>query len=245
MLADGDGEADIHCAAGGDDGVGVEAAVGPHRELSSGPSMAHPAHRLTQEVGGAPSGVGPALAQPRHQHVAGSGGDGQQRVIASLAGVAVVAGTLLGQSVGLADGGVQVDGEWRVAGSGPSSPGPGQQLPAHPIQLTDVAPPEAAQEGPQGGWRLDYAAESASRPAGAQHVGVVNAVAARQRGRHQGHNLVARVRPTRRVAQVEALLDQLGQTQVLGQRVGKEQPGIGHQTVVIEGDVDAVGVLQW
>ena len=112
-------------------------------------------------------------------------------------------------------------------GSGPSSPGPGQQLPAHPIQLTDVAPPEAAQEGPQGGWRLDYAAESASRPAGAQHVGVVNAVVARQRGRHQGHNLVARVRPTRRVAQVEVLLDQLGQTQVLGQRVSSRVPGSG------------------
>ena len=90
--------------------VGVEAAVGPHRELSPGPGVAHPSHRLPQEVGGAPSGVGPALTQPGHQHLAGSGGDGQQRVIAPLAGVAVVAGTLLGQTVGLADGGVQVDG---------------------------------------------------------------------------------------------------------------------------------------
>ena len=76
---------------------------------------------------------------------------------------------------------IQVDGQGRVAGSGPSSPGPGQQLPAHPIQLADVAPPEAAQERPQRGWRLDYSAESAGRPAGAQHVGVVDAVAARQR----------------------------------------------------------------
>ena len=67
---------------------------------------------------------------------------------------------------------------------------------------------------------LDHAAQGAGRPAGAQHVGVVNAVAASQCRRHQGHNLVARVRPTRRVAQVEALLDQLGQTQVLGQRGG-------------------------
>ena len=95
MLADGDGEADIHCAADGDQGVGIEAAVGPHREWSGGSSMAHPTHRLTQEVGGAPSGVGPALAQPRHQHVAGAGGDGQQRVIAPLAGVAMVAGPSL------------------------------------------------------------------------------------------------------------------------------------------------------
>ena len=83
-----------------------------------------------------------------------------------------------------------------------------------------MAPPEAAQEGPQGGRRLHHAADGASRPAGAQHVGVVDAVAASQRGSLQGHNLVARVRPTRGIAQVEALLDQLGQTQVLGQRGG-------------------------
>ena len=54
----------------------------------------------------------------------------------------------------LADGGIEVDGERRVAGSGPSGPGPGQQLPAHPVQLADVAPTEAAQEGAQGGWRV-------------------------------------------------------------------------------------------
>ncbi len=130
-----------------------------------------------------------------------------------------------------------------------SSPGPCQQLATHPIQLADLAPPEAAQEdpqaGPQGGWRLDHAAESAGRPAGAQHVGVVDAVAASQRGGQQGHNLVARVRPTRGIAQVEALPDQLGPAQVLGQRGGKDQPGIVDQAVVIAGDVDAVGVAAW
>ena len=52
----------------------------------------------------------------------------------------------------------QVDGQGRVAGSGPSGPGPGQQLAAHAVELTDMPPPEAAQEGPQGGWRLDHAA---------------------------------------------------------------------------------------
>ena len=91
MLADGDGVAHIHLAADGDDGVGVEAAVSPHRELPPGPAVAHPSHRLAQEVGGAPNSVGAALAQPSHQHVAGTGGHGQQRVIAPLAGVAVVA----------------------------------------------------------------------------------------------------------------------------------------------------------
>ena len=90
MLADGDGEADIHLAADGDDGVGIEAAVGPHRESSAGSGVAHPPHRLAQEVGGTPNSVGAALAQRGHQHVSGAGSHGQERVIAPLAGIAVV-----------------------------------------------------------------------------------------------------------------------------------------------------------
>ena len=144
VLADGDGVADIHLAADGDDGVGIEAAVGPHRELTSGAGVAHPSHRLAQEVGSTPNSVGPALAQPGHQHVPGAGGHGQQRVIAPLAGIAVVSRPLLGQSVSLADGRIQVDGQGRVAGSGTGLPGACQQLAAHPVQLADVAPTEAA-----------------------------------------------------------------------------------------------------
>ena len=128
-----------------------------------GPGVAHPPHRLTQELGGAAGGVGPALAQPGHQHVAGSGGNGQQRVIATDAGVAVVAAALLGQSVGLADRRIKVDGEWCVAGAGTGLPGPGQQLAAHPVQLADMSPPEAAQEGAQGGGRLDHTAQGVCR----------------------------------------------------------------------------------
>ena len=89
-LPDGDGVADIHFAADGYHGVGVAATVGPHREWSFGPSVAHPPYRLTQEMSGAPSGVGATLAQPSQQHVAGATGHGQQRVIAPLAGVAMV-----------------------------------------------------------------------------------------------------------------------------------------------------------
>ena len=105
VLADGDGEADLRLATDGDHGVDVEAAVGPHRELPLGAGMAHPSHGLPLEVGGAPSGVGAALAQPGHQHVPGSGasssGPGQQRVIAPFAGIAMVACPLLGQTVAI------------------------------------------------------------------------------------------------------------------------------------------------
>ncbi len=108
-----------------------------------------------------------------------------------------------------------------------------------------MAPPEAAQEGAQGGWRLDRAAQGAGRPPGAQHIGVVNAVAPSQRRRHQRHHLVARVRPPRGIAQVEALPDEFGQAEVPRQGGRKEQPGIGHQAAVVEGDLDPVGVVAW
>ena len=121
----------------------------------------------------------------------------------------------------------------------------GQQLAAHPVQLTDIAPPEAAQEGTQRGWRPDRAAQGAGRPAGAQHIGVVNAVAPSQRGGHQRHHLVARVRPARGAAKVEMVVDQFGQAQAPGQGGRKDQPGIGHQAVIVEGDADAVGVVAW
>ena len=69
----GDGEADIHPAADGDHGVGIEAAQPVVSCLA-------PAWRTRPTVSrrkwAAPRiGVGPALAQPGHQHVAGAGGE--------------------------------------------------------------------------------------------------------------------------------------------------------------------------
>ena len=116
--------------------MGVEAAVGPHR-LSPGPAVAHPPHRLTQEVGGATGGVGPALAQPGHQHLAGAGGNGQQRVIAAGAGIAVVARSLLGQPISQ-----MVESRSMLRGESPG--GPNGILVPHAVELTDMPPPEAA-----------------------------------------------------------------------------------------------------
>ena len=44
---------------------GIEAAVGPHRELAPGSAVAHPPHRFTQEVGSTAGGVGPVGVGPR------------------------------------------------------------------------------------------------------------------------------------------------------------------------------------
>ena len=66
-----------------------------------------------------------------------------------------------------------------------------------------------------------------------------------RRGGHQRHHLVAGVGPAWGPAQVQVPVNQLGQAQVQGQRGGKNQPGIVDQAVVVEGDVDAVGLVAW
>ena len=169
----------------------------------------------------------------------------QERMITPLASVAVPAGTLLGQAIGLADGGVQVDGQRLFAWTSPGGPGLGQQLPANPVQLPHVAPAEAAQEGAQGGRRPDHATQDAGRAAGTQRVGVVDAVAAGQGGGHQGHQLVAGVGSPRGTAQIQMLLNQFTQTQLEGQRCRKHQPSVGYQTGIVEGDSDAVRMVAW
>ena len=78
-----------------------------------------------------------------------------------------------------------------------------------------------------------------------QHIGVVDAISAGQRRRHQRQHLVAGVRPPRRAAEVEVLPEELGQAKAQGEGGRNDQPGIGHQAVVAEGDADAVGVAAW
>ena len=69
---------------------------------------------------------------------------------------------------------------------------------------TDVPPAKAAQEGPEGGWRLDCATENTGRPTGTQRIGVVDAVAASQRSGDQRQHLVPPVGPPwRRRGQVD------------------------------------------
>ena len=64
-------------------------------------------------------------------------------------------------------------------------------------------------------------------------------------GCHQGQHLVARIRPPRRISEVNVVVDEFTQTQVLGQGDRKEQPSIGHQAAVVKGDLDPVGMVKW
>jgi len=62
-----------------------------------------------------------------------------------------------------------------------------------------------------------------------------------QRRVHQRHGFVADVGRARRIAKVDALIEQLAQQQSLGQRGGQDKAGVGDQVLVIEADRDRVG----
>ncbi len=106
-----------------------------------------------------------------------------------------------------------------------------------------MPPPESAQEGAQGGWLLDHAAENTDRPTGTQRIGGVNAVAASQRGSDQRQPLVPYVGTSRHAAEEDVIVDQFLQAQVLGEGGRKEQSGIGHQAVVVKDDADLEGLF--
>ena len=41
------------------------------------------------------------------------------------------------------------------------------------------------------------------------------------------------------------VVHQLAKSQMMGQSDRKDQPGIGHQAMIVEDDVDAIGALEW
>ena len=98
---------------------------------------------------------------------------------------------------------------------------------------------ETPQEGSQRGWRLYLTPDGGSRPASAQRANVVDAVATRV-----GSFSPWFARP-RRATQVNVAVHQLAQSQMRGQGDRKQQSGIGHRAVIVEGDTDAVGLLAW
>ena len=133
-----------------------------------------------------------------------------------------------------------------------SSPGPAPKRPrlgpaAHGSPdpaAARMAPTETPQERTQRGRRLDHTAQHLLGPASAQRVGVVDAVATGQGRRHQGQHLVPSIRTTRCISQVNVAVHQFAQTQVMGQRDRQDQSGVGHQAVIVEGDLDALKAAQ-
>ncbi len=195
-------------------------------------------------MGGASDGVGAALAQTGHEHVARAGRHREQGVIAPDVGVAVVEGALLLEPVRLADRRVEVDRERCGTGARTGSPGPGEEVAADGVELADMAPAEAAQERAQGRWRLDPMTEDPARPARSQRVGVVDAVAAGERRHDERQELVADVRSAGLVAEVEVGLDEILHAEVVGQGGRQEEARVGDEAVVVEGGFQSVEAVR-
>ena len=173
------------------------------------------------------------------QQLAGVGPEGQQRVVAESMGVAV-AGALLVVAVDLTDGGVHVDRQGAIAGSGTCGPRSPKDGRGHLVQLAGVAEGEAAQEGPHGRGRHHPVAQHAPGRSRAQQLHIIDAVPARHQRVHQCQQLAPRVGRTRPVAKIDHLVGDLLDPQPLGQRRWQQQPGAGDGMLVVEDDIDLV-----
>ena len=128
-------------------------------------------------------------------------------------------------------------------GPAPARPAAGEQLAAEAVELADVAPAEAAQEGPEVDGAFTVQPSTLAVPparnaaASSMHSPPASAEAMRV------SSFVAGVRPPRRVTEVA--VGELLQTEMLGERGREEQPRIGYQAVVVEGDVYPLGVARW
>jgi hypothetical protein len=67
-----------------------------------------------------------------------------------------------------------------------------------------------------------------------QSIGVIDRVAAGQCRMDQGHGLMSHMGPARRIPEVHVLVEQLQQTQVLGQCGRQHETRVGHEMIVVE-----------
>ena len=126
----------------------------------------------------------------------------------------------------------------------PQPPRPGPATRAHPVQLADMAPPEAAQEGAQSLPSRRRGVDGAlTVPPRARAVPPVRNTSASSMQSPPASADATRViilspvfGPPRGIAQVEALPDEFGQAQAQGEGGRQDQPGIGHQAMIVEGD---------
>ena len=88
--------------------LGVEPRVRPHQHLGDRAQPSKPGQRLPYEAARSSASSGPALAQPRVDHLAGLGDHGEHRVVA--AGVELRQAQALGQRGGQDQAGVR---SWR------------------------------------------------------------------------------------------------------------------------------------
>jgi hypothetical protein len=65
-----------------------------------------------------------------------------------------------------------------------------------------------------------------------------------ERGGGESQQFVPRVRPTRSITEVKVDVDELLQTEMVGEGGRQEEPRVGHQAVVVEGRVKPVEAVR-
>src|SRR5450759_4455437 len=125
--------------------------------------------------------AGPARRRPR-EYLARARDHGEERMVAAHARVGEAAAALLGEAVGLAYGGVDINGEGCVSRSGPGTPGAGKHKTGDSVQLAGVTEGERAQVGAEGGRGPHLLREYGRSRARAQKSGIIYTVAPGQGG---------------------------------------------------------------
>ena len=143
-------------------------------------------------------------------------------------------------AVHLTDGGIDVDGQRAVAGSGTRRPRPGEDLAGHLVELPDMPEGEAAQPRPHRGGRHHPVAEHAGGRPCPQQLHVVDAVSAHGQRVHQRQQLASGASRAGPLAEIDQLVGGPLNPQPLGKGRGQQQPSAGDCPGVIERDIDLV-----
>jgi hypothetical protein len=167
-----------------------ETGVGAQQLRAGRAGARNAGNELLDEPQRAPCGVRRALAGADVQHLAGLSARGEDRVVATLAGIAKRS-ALLVIAVDLTDERIDVDRQTLLARSRAGCPCPPKALREHPIELTDMPEGERAQERPQRRRRADAVPEHRRGLSRAQHVAVLDAV----RPEATGLSIVIALRP--------------------------------------------------
>jgi hypothetical protein len=87
-------------------------------------------------------------------------------------------------------------------------------------------------------------AEDPRRPTRAKGGRVVDEVTTRERRHDERQELVADVRPARCPSEVKMLVRELLQAEVMGEGGRQEEPGVGHQAIVVKRGVEPVEAVR-
>jgi hypothetical protein len=152
-----------------------------------------------------------------------------------------VSGALFGVTVHLTDRRVQIDHHVGVAGTSTRGPRVRQQSGSNGVELADEPERERSQERPDRRWCHHLERQHRLGRTGTQHVDMINVG---RTGDHRCDQCAEFAARSERPGPYP-LIRQAFQTEARHQRGDHDQPGIGDQTIMIEGRFIAVDAARY